>query len=343
MESTIEQLDRAEFYITNVCNLNCDNCNRLNNYYFSGHQLWKNYSKVYKEWGEKLHIKNISILGGEPLLNPSILEWMSGIRKIWPTAVMQVTSNGTRIDFVDGLYQSLLENNIELAISSHNRIRHKEIAQLLTDNFLKSPISKKYDCDLSNWSINAYNKVKAESWPECKSIDEFHLLPIEIQKECTDVHKIDPENYVINTGKVYFQDKNNVKVSLSYYEDFVTAPLKYNNNGQFLVYDSDPTEAHRVCISKFCHHFIKGKLYKCHHVALLPEFMEQFNVIIKSEDQKLLASYQPLTVDSDLKTIREFIKNIKNEIPQCKLCPSKLTFHYFQSDKNKIKIQKRNK
>ena len=40
------RLNYAEFYITNVCNLNCTECNRFNNYHFSGHQRWDDYSDV---------------------------------------------------------------------------------------------------------------------------------------------------------------------------------------------------------------------------------------------------------------------------------------------------------
>jgi len=323
-----------------VCNLNCSNCNRLNNYYFSGHQLWKNYSSVYAEWGKKLSLTTINILGGEPLLNPSILEWMSGIRKIWPHANMQVTSNGTRVEFCDGLYENLLENNIKLIIATHNRVRHKNIIQKLSDNFLKKPVIKKYLNDYSKWVSDAYNKVKSEQWPNCQTVDDFYLLPDDIQKECRDVHNIDPETYLNESSGVIFQDKNNVNVTVGYGEDFFTAPLLFND-GQFSVYNSNPTKAHDVCISKFCHHFIRGKLYKCHHVALLPEFMEQFDVNIDCADRELLNSYQPLVVDSNNTTIQQFVDNIKNEIPQCKLCPSNLIQHSFQSDRNKIKIQKR--
>jgi len=313
----------------------------LNNFYFSGHQLWKDYSEIYKAWGEKLNIQKISILGGEPLLNPSIIEWMSGLRKIWPTSTMEVASNGTRINFVNGLYENLLENRIELRISAHNKQRRKEIIQLVNNNFLKSPISKKYSGDFSNWIIGAYNKVKDESWPNCQTIEDFYHLSLHIQKECKDIHKIDPENYLEETSKLILLDKNKVKVSVDYSENFATAPLLYNKNAPFTVYNSDPAEAHKVCISKYCPHFIKGKFYKCHHVALLPEFMQQFSVDISDENKELLNSYQPLTLASSDHTIREFIADIRNEIPQCKLCPSEQKVHYFQSDTNKIKIIKR--
>jgi organic radical activating enzyme len=329
----------AEIYITNVCNLNCTNCNRLNNYHFSGHQLWKDYAEIYEKWGDQVDIKIINILGGEPLLNPSVLDWMVGLRKIWPKAMLKITSNGTRINYWDKLYNVLLENNINLGVCTHNRERRTEIIQTF-EKILTAPVSKKYLGDHSNWVNEAYNKVKSESWPECLTVDDFYKLPEYIQIECRDQHKIDPDQYLDFTSTMLLTDKNGVEVKISHAEDFVTAPLKYENN-TFEVYNSDPIEAHGVCISKYCHTFSKGKLYKCHHVALLPEFLQQFNVDITVDDQKLLNSYQPLTVQDSQESTHQFIQNLTLGIPQCKLCPSSLKSQFFQSDTKKIKITKK--
>ena len=37
----MNRLDYCEFYITNVCNLSCNGCNRFNNYKFRGFQRWE--------------------------------------------------------------------------------------------------------------------------------------------------------------------------------------------------------------------------------------------------------------------------------------------------------------
>ena len=331
-------INEVEFYITNVCNYNCDNCNRLNNYYFSGHQLWKDYANVYSEWSKKIDISKISILGGEPLLNPSLMDWLVGLRELWPSAAINIVSNGTRLKHWKNLYQSLQDNNINLRIACHNRTRYNGLLNEVVE-WLQHPISKTYKGDFSNW-VHTYNQVKDSSWPNCQTVDDFHLLPNYIQDECKNVHKIDPESYLKNTSGVVLRDANGVEILLSYYENFVTSPLLYAGDNKFQVYNSDPTQAHNVCISKYCHHFIKGKLYKCHHVALLPMFMEQFHVMISPEDQLLLNSYAPLTVDADDQTIVEFFGNIRNEIPQCKLCPASLDNYYLQSSTKKPKVIK---
>ena len=337
-------LNKIEFYITNVCNLNCDNCNRLNNYRFSGHQLWADYADIYAEWAEKVDIGKITILGGEPTLNPSLIEWIEGIRKLWPTSKLDVLTNGTRLhNVLEKLYPVLLKNKATLSIATHNRQRHLEIEKYIIEgNISQAPFTYEYHGNFLSWVHDAYNVCKGESWPDISTIDEFYGLPFEIQDECKNIHRIDPESYLKNSNSYTVIDKNNVNIGFSYGEEFVDAPLKYTGQNNFQVYNSNPTKAHAVCISKTCHNFVKGKLYKCHHVALLPEFIEQYQVNISDADQQLLNSYEPMTSDKDYKTIDKFIDQMTKEIPQCKLCPSKLEKHFFQSDTKKIKIVKKN-
>ena len=44
------EIDYAEFYITNVCNLACPGCNHFNNYNLKGYWLWSELEKVYSQW-----------------------------------------------------------------------------------------------------------------------------------------------------------------------------------------------------------------------------------------------------------------------------------------------------
>jgi len=110
---------KIEFYITNVCNLNCDGCNRFNNFNFSNWQRWADYESVYEQWAQYVDIDQIVILGGEPLLNPDILDWVYGINRVFNRNV-QILSNGTRINKVRGLYEALQVNGNWMGISWHN-------------------------------------------------------------------------------------------------------------------------------------------------------------------------------------------------------------------------------
>ena len=131
-------IPNIEFYITNVCNLACHNCNRYNNYNFSGWQDWKDYENIYEQWATKVRFQKVTILGGEPLLNPSICDWIRGINRLWGKTV-EVLTNGTRLNQVIGLYDTLRSyrgNWIGVSVHNINELdRYFEEIK----NFLKGP------------------------------------------------------------------------------------------------------------------------------------------------------------------------------------------------------------
>jgi hypothetical protein len=116
---TKHHFKKLEFYITNVCNLTCEGCNRFNNYNFAGWQRWSDHSALYEQWAKYIDIDHMVLLGGEPLLNPDIIDWIYGLNRIFHTNV-QILSNGTRINQVKGLYQALQVSGNWMGISWHN-------------------------------------------------------------------------------------------------------------------------------------------------------------------------------------------------------------------------------
>jgi organic radical activating enzyme len=109
-----------EFYITNHCNLNCNNCNRFNNYNFRGHYDYKSYLDTYQEWAELLDPYRITIIGGEPLMHPDLEGWAKTIKELWPNAIRNISSNGTLLLKKPNLYNILKNYGFELTISVHN-------------------------------------------------------------------------------------------------------------------------------------------------------------------------------------------------------------------------------
>jgi len=129
------KLQKLEFYITNVCNLGCASCNRFNNLHFKGHSAWKDYAHTVSLWAEKLEIDHLVIMGGEPLLNPDINNWVVGLSKAFDKPV-QIMSNGSRINKVPGLYEALVEaDNSFVGISLHYPELKDTIYQAVRDFF----------------------------------------------------------------------------------------------------------------------------------------------------------------------------------------------------------------
>lgn len=130
-------------------------------------------------------------------------------------------------------------------------------------------------------------------------------------------------------------DINGVEVLLDWTQSFVSSVIDLVDNNLTMMYDSDIVEAHEKCGFKNCHQINKGKLYKCPLVSVLPDFLDQFTVVMSEEDKVLARSYQPLSFNDD---VVDFVNAIDNPIPQCKFCPSKYEKHTFVGTDKKIKI-----
>jgi hypothetical protein len=268
------RLPSVEFYITNVCNLACEGCNRFNNYRFRGFQTWKEYEPMYTQWANQLQIPNIGILGGEPLLNPDFMSWFRGIRELWPYAKLCTVTNAYRLNQVSGLYDFLKQHrqNTHLQIGIHNK-KNKKFVMDQIKNFLVGPVETKFN------NNDPYN--------------EF----------------------------MWIRDSNGVAIKVEYNWWFHQGAIVATETGKTL-HNSDITKAHNICHSKTCHHLMNGKLYKCGAVALFPEFDKQYSLELSDEDRDLMNSYVPLSISDSAKIKNNFIKNLKNPIPQCKFCPA---------------------
>jgi organic radical activating enzyme len=281
-------IPNIEFYITNVCNLNCTNCNRFNDYNFSGHQLWKDYEADYTEWAKHVRLQRITILGGEPLLNPSLLEWIDGINRLWGKRVTVLT-NATRLTRVPGLYDRLLTQ----ADKKHHWIRNQVSVSL------HNPNDKEHCFD----EIKRFLKGNVRIY-----------------------HRDDPENVdnCLTMGGAYaLVDENNVSIAVWEYDDFYNAAIYRNEAGNLTLYNNDPEQAHKDCgFARYkSYHFIRGKLYKCGPVALFPEFDRQHRLDVSESDRELINSYHALSpYEFDVRG-KKFISQIDNVISQCKFCP----------------------
>lgn len=115
----------VEFYITNVCNLSCTNCNRFNNYKFKGHYSWQDSEYALTEWSKRIELEHLTIIGGEPTLNPDLEYWCYGLRKLWPNAEIRIATNGQYLspsiapDRLWEIYQ------VGYGVTSHNDETHR--------------------------------------------------------------------------------------------------------------------------------------------------------------------------------------------------------------------------
>ena len=278
---------KLDVYITNVCNLTCNQCNRFNNHDFRGWQRWSDYEAQYRQWANILEIPAVTIMGGEPFLNPTLPDWVKGINDLFGVDV-QILTNGTRFRQAGGLYDALLRSKTardvnHIGVSLH---RSEQFEKLKEDIlwFLKAPVEILPQGHVNNqhnadWCFRDSNNIVVNVHIK----DHFHTAAI---RPFTRISQ--------SMQKIY------------------------------LLHNSDPFFAHQNCgfaIFK-SYHFIRAKLYKCGPVALMPEFDQQHTLDISPEDRILLNSYQPLTLDNFDNYHQEFFANLDQPIAQCKFCPT---------------------
>ena len=284
MKYTFE--NKVEFYITNVCNLTCENCNRFNNHKFAGWQRWSDYADVYQQWSQYIELKNIVIMGGEPLLNPTLTDWVTGLSDIFKCGI-QILSNGLQLKSNDRLYQALAQTKIQGA-----------------------PVVGSIGISLHN--LDHFEQIK-------NNILAFLGTPM--QEYGTAINTINPRD---EHAYYALRDINNVFVRVHLSNSFYTAAVQPTPNGRFILHDSNPVDAHKGCgFHQYkCYHFIRGRLYKCGPVALFPEFDEQFDLDISDIDRKLLHSYKPLEIKHWPDRALKWLSKLDDPIPQCKFCPT---------------------
>lgn len=84
----------VEIMITQVCNLSCSGCTNYSDLSHNGYLSWADGKAEIEPWLERLDIPDFGIMGGEPLMNPEVRQWLIGIRELMPNSQIRFTTNG---------------------------------------------------------------------------------------------------------------------------------------------------------------------------------------------------------------------------------------------------------
>lgn len=123
-----DYLPYLEFHIADKCNLNCAACQ-----HFAGlvkEEHFPDFEK-FKEGFTKLHsfvsdIGRIRILGGEPLLNPDVSEYVKFVRSLYTYSELYVVTNGILLESMpESFYETMAENNAKIHLSLYPPFNEK--------------------------------------------------------------------------------------------------------------------------------------------------------------------------------------------------------------------------
>ncbi len=127
-------VNNVDIHVINSCNLQCDGCNHLSNYGYGGVFSEKDLVEWIRPWKERLFFNRISLLGGEPLLNPGLKDICIAYRKLFPEneTKLRVITNGLLIKKCPWLKELIQEYGVHIQLSLHVLNGKKKNEKLVT-------------------------------------------------------------------------------------------------------------------------------------------------------------------------------------------------------------------
>lgn len=110
-----------ETMITYACNLSCKGCTNYSDYYTAGGAVsWNTAKEWLLLWLDRIDIPDFGLIGGEPLLNKEVNQWLIGCRDLMPNSQLRFTTNGTILSQKSDILDTIFDiGNCVFKISIH--------------------------------------------------------------------------------------------------------------------------------------------------------------------------------------------------------------------------------
>jgi organic radical activating enzyme len=116
------RVPKVEMHLAHSCNLRCQGCSHYSDYGFQGLVAFAEGGEWLSKWGRRIEPLRFTFLGGEPLLNREIPEYLKLGRELWPHALLRLATNGLLLPRWNGrLWPVLADTRTVLSISVHSR------------------------------------------------------------------------------------------------------------------------------------------------------------------------------------------------------------------------------
>jgi organic radical activating enzyme len=126
-------VSNLDVHVINSCNLRCHGCNHLANYGYGGSFTENELVDWIAPWKNRLQFQRISLLGGEPLLNPHLKNICVAYRRLFPSqeTKLRITTNGILIKECPWLKELIQDYNIHVQVSLHVLNGEKKYPKLI--------------------------------------------------------------------------------------------------------------------------------------------------------------------------------------------------------------------
>jgi hypothetical protein len=132
------EIPNLEFHAAHACNLYCAQCSHYSNFHAGGIVSVEDARENFDAWRGRLAPKQIAILGGEPTLNPNLIQIIELARSAFPDSSGLFVTNGFFLDRHPDLPRALIGNGFRMDVSQHGnapayRQRFNEVLQRLNE------------------------------------------------------------------------------------------------------------------------------------------------------------------------------------------------------------------
>lgn len=116
------QIHALETHIVEHCNLNCANCGHFaplaEKEFLDIESFIKDYTRIKQLTNG--NVKNIRLLGGEPLLHPKIIDFCKIARELFPNSNVGIVTNGLLLNEMSNeFFNSLIKYDIKINITKY--------------------------------------------------------------------------------------------------------------------------------------------------------------------------------------------------------------------------------
>lgn len=148
------QIERLEMHVVHACNIRCKNCSHYCDIGYARRIDHDAALESIGEWSRRISISRFSLLGGEPLLEKRVVDYIEKVAAAFPYADRRLVTNGILLYKYDDSFAQLIKStNTRLVISLHvvpDQYREKQMKSFAT---LKEWI-KKYSLKATIKEIN---------------------------------------------------------------------------------------------------------------------------------------------------------------------------------------------
>ncbi len=171
----LPELMQLEVHLADHCNLNCKGCSHFSNLVpdavFADKEQFKRDVLRLTHYFSQIH--NFFLLGGEPLLNPDIRDFIDIVRGAFPYTNLILVTNGLLLPSLDEqLLHCFRENRVHISISDYSILDRGKIIAVVQKYALSAELREGKEC------FSKYLNPKGDS-------DKMAVFHDCIRKNCT--------------------------------------------------------------------------------------------------------------------------------------------------------------